>query len=79
MRKDFSTEDTEEMVVDGKPALKTHLLAYSEQYGEDRQYYNLYIEAGSDLYNFGSTDINISQADQQKYFNQILSTFKFTQ
>lgn len=61
------------------PALKTTQVLPAGQDVVDHHIEDLYISVGQDLYHFNSFDLHISSTVQQKYFDQIVGTFKFSQ
>lgn len=74
----YTNKESTMITVDNKPTLKTTQIIPPGQDTKDHHLYAVYIPLDQDLYVFNSFDLHISAEEQQKYFDQILSTFKFT-
>lgn len=73
----YTDKAINDISVDGKLGLKMAKVLPPGQDVVDHHIYDVYLSVGQDLYHFSSFDLSISRIDQQNYFNQILSTFKF--
>ena len=70
---------TSDITIDNHPALEAKGVLPPGEVAGNHNDWSTYISYGNDLYFFYSFDLHISSVDQQKYYDQILSTFKFTQ
>ncbi|HVZ12176.1 MAG TPA: hypothetical protein VG965_04045 [Patescibacteria group bacterium] len=71
-------QTTKDIVIDGRASLETKEVWPPGQDVVNHNNWAIYIADGQDLYGFYSFDLHIKAADQEKYFDQIASTFKFT-
>lgn len=73
----YTNKEVSNISIDSMSGLKMTKTLPAGQDVKDHHIYDVYLAIGQDLYHFHSFDLHISQQDQQKYFDQILSTFKF--
>lgn len=74
----YTNKESTSVIIDNHSGLKTKEVLSPGQDVVNHNQWDLYISVGQDLYHFSSFDLHISSVEQQKYFDQIVSTFKFT-
>ncbi len=74
----YVNKQISDISINNKAGLKMAAILPRGQDTVDHHILKLYLSVGQDLYQFSSIDLHITSADQQKYFSQIISTFKFT-
>lgn len=73
----YTNKETSVITTNGIHGLRTSKVLPPGQDVKNHNVLDVYLPVGQDLYHFSSFDLHISTPEQQKYFDQILSTFTF--